>query len=369
MQQYNLYKKSKNGKKIQQWSCEVIKNEDIVIIRRSSGQVGGKITTKDKQIKKGKNLGKVNETTPYEQAVSEALSLIKSKVEDNYIDDITKVDDPPKFLKPMLAKTFDMNKSTQFPCYIQPKLNGCRCVSYRHLNEGRLLSRECNEFTTLGHIQTELDKIFGNFSPDGEIYVHGMNFQEIIRRLKKYRKGETEELQYHVYDLAIPDMSFVDRQAILTSLVPFNHPIIKLVPTHIVNCTEDIKFAHDEFVKNGFEGIMIRSINGEYEFNARPNSLQKYKEFIDEEFEIIGHKVEVYNDPHTGENTNLVVWICNNNYGGTVDVRPKGTVAERKQLCKDAKRYYGKQLTVRYQELSEDNNPIFPVGITIRNYE
>jgi DNA ligase-1 len=51
-------------------------------------------------------------------------------------------------------------------------------------------------------------------------------------------------------------------------------------------------------------------------------------------------------------------------------VRPKGTVAQRKQWYNEAVNIIGKkELTVRYQEKSEDLIPIFPVGIAIRDYE
>ena len=50
-------------------------------------------------------------------------------------------------------------------------------------------------------------------------------------------------------------------------------------------------------------------------------------------------------------------------------MRPKGSVEKRQQMFKDLEKIIGKELTVRYQELSEDGIPIFPVGIVIRDYE
>jgi len=38
-------------------------------------------------------------------------------------------------------------------------------------------------------------------------------------------------------------------------------------------------------------------------------------------------------------------------------------------LFQNGSNYIGQQLTVRYQELTDDGVPRFPVGIAIRNYE
>ena len=49
--------------------------------------------------------------------------------------------------------------------------------------------------------------------------------------------------------------------------------------------------------------------------------------------------------------------------------RPKGTRDERQQLFNTGDKYLGKLLTVRYQELTDDGIPRFPVGVSIRDYE
>ena len=60
----------------------------------------------------------------------------------------------------------------------------------------------------------------------------------------------------------------------------------------IVNVTEmsdisKLNGFHDEFASEGYEGIMLRNPDSKYEFK-RSKHLQKYKKFIDEEFEVIG---------------------------------------------------------------------------------
>jgi len=50
-------------------------------------------------------------------------------------------------------------------------------------------------------------------------------------------------------------------------------------------------------------------------------------------------------------------------------VRPEGTIAQREEHYKNYKKYIGKMLTVRFQNLTALGVPRFPVGVCIRDYE
>ena len=65
----------------------------------------------------------------------------------------------------------------------------------------------------------------------------------------------------------------------------------------------------------------------------------------------------------------VVVWECQTPDGQTFRVRPRGTQEARRELFENGGDYVGQQLTVRYQELTDDGVPRFPVGIAIRDYE
>jgi len=64
-----------------------------------------------------------------------------------------------------------------------------------------------------------------------------------------------------------------------------------------------------------------------------------------------------------------VVWQVRDEYGNVFWSRPKGSRKQRHIWYWNAKRYIGSSLTIRYQELTEDNVPVFNVGIAIRDYE
>ena len=120
----------------------------------------------------------------------------------------------------------------------------------------------------------------------------------------------------------------------------------------------------DKYTKEGYEGVIIRNKQGKYAENARSNHLQKLKKFKDEEFEIVN-----YTTPTQGKEVGCVVWICKTKEGKTFSVRPSGNYEERKKQYNNGKKYIGKMLTVKYQELTNDHVPRFPVGLAIRDYE
>lgn len=47
----------------------------------------------------------------------------------------------------------------------------------------------------------------------------------------------------------------------------------------------------------------------------------------------------------------------------------QGTIESRKKMLDNVDSYHGKMLTVKYQEISADGAPRFPVGIAFRDYE
>ena len=136
---------------------------------------------------------------------------------------------------------------------------------------------------------------------------------------------------------------------------------IVMAKAEICKTPEDVKIKHDEYVADGYEGVMIRNMDAPYELNKRSKHLQKYKEFMDEEFKIVGFKEGV------GDAKGTVVWICELPDGRKFSVRPKGSVARKKFLFKHGNEYIGKLLTVIFFEYTTDGFPRFPVGKDIRD--
>lgn len=358
-----LYALASNGKQ-KEWQVSVHEQEEdgLCLIRRVHGFTDNKMQTIEKAVTSGKNIGRSNETTIFEQAVSDAQSLWNKKKDSAYTETAPKKKDPVPL--PMLALPFKKRKhDIEYPCYVQPKLNGCR-VFARKIDKSTIeyTSRNGKKYETLGHLTPKLLSVMeaGDIL-DGEVYVHGMHFQQIIRLLKKLRP-ESKDLQYHVYDKAEMKTPYHDRLVWLENKFGWEGEIV-VVHTHMAICEEDVYKYHSDFVKDGYEGVIVRNKKGKYKFRHRSKDLQKYKEFKDEEFKIVGCK------EGTGIHEGCAVLECCLENGCTFFVYPKGTLEHRKKLLKDMDKIIGKDLTVRYQDVSEDGVPIFPVGIAIRDYE
>lgn len=131
----------------------------------------------------GKNIGKTNETTPHKQALSEARSLWDKKVKSGYSN---RMSAPQTTYHPMLAQEMT-DKLVQYPCFVQPKLDGIRCIVYK-TDQIHFQSRNHSMLQTMTHLLPDLEQIFHmhpNAVLDGELYTHGMGFQKITSLVRK----------------------------------------------------------------------------------------------------------------------------------------------------------------------------------------
>lgn len=381
------------------WEASVILNDDgTATATITYGLLEGKKQTTTRNYTVGKNIGRSNETTPYEQAISETQSKWKDKREkEGYTaqqEISTSVMKENESLQPstsptqqkilpMLAHVFDPSNSKnkiKFPCYIQPKLDGVRCLCYLSQDGTQVLaqSRTGSYFQSVGHITTELLRPFlenpelgRGVVLDGELYTGSMPFEQLVGLVKK-KKITTEdsvklrEICYHVYDIIVPDnpdMIFYYRYHKLRSITKtINSPFIKLVDTQVGHTTDCFKWFFSTSVEDGYEGVMLRNTSGKYLCNYRSHDLQKYKEFFEAEYEICGFREA------DGRDRGTVVWHCTlpDDSGTVFSVRPRGTLEMRRLWFLKGDDYIGKHLTVVYQELSEMGVPRFPVGKCIR---
>lgn len=376
--------------KTMMWSVRVFEQDACGVIETIHGYIDGKKQTNRKVISEGKNIGKKNETSPLQQAINEArsawvkkkesgysaLSVTDNGVSDGGDDDKMSVDsgtggnrgkgiteDVPS---PMLAHDYNKRgKSIKFPCFVQRKFDGTRCVAVP--GKG-LFSRNKKRYPHLDHIIAEVNKLPPTIILDGELYSDTLTFQEIVGIVKRetLKKGDDEkqmQIKLHVYDIINMSMPYQDRYANLQMLFrryKFKHLV--LVDTE--NCESEVKMKelHAQYVADGYEGIMLRNKDGLYS-GVRSPSLQKYKEFFDDEYKVVGYK------EGEGLEEGCVLWICQTESGQQFSCRPRGSREERIELFARGDEYIGKMLNVRYQELTDTGLPRFPVSTGFRDYE
>ena len=387
---------SKAGKTMD-WSIEVteIKGHGMITVTR--GYRGGAVQTDTKTVSEGKNLGKKNETTPFQQAVLEARATWNKKQAEGYtvvpfnssssssnsasasasVSAIPASRTTELTLSaplPMLANKWpERKKNITFPCFVQPKYDGTRTIAICGLKEGPcLFSRQRKAYAHLEHIQAIVRQLPKGLILDGELFTTKAHFQTIVGLAKKKTLTEEDRVQHnllelHCYDIVDPVKPFAERYAILQDLFRLHAPVIgttlQLCPTKEIAKEADLKKAHDAYVAAKYEGLMIRNKTGLYAVGDRSNDLLKMKEFEDDEFRIVGFY------EGDGAEKGCVMWRCVTPKGVEFGCRPEGTREDRQELYKHGSEYVGKLLTVKYQNLTPDGVPRFPVGKTIRDYE
>lgn len=357
-----LYAKSSTGK-IKVWQIWVAEDGECPKIITQYGQQDGKMQRTTVKVREGKNIGRSNATTPLEQAVSEAESKWTKQKDKKYVENKSGKSDK---LLPMLAHDFKKRgHHIEWPAYVQPKINGLRCLTKRMGDSIEYHSRGGKSFETLAHLTPHLLSMMREGEVfDGELFTRELTFQEIVSAVKR-RKTEnpnTSLIQYWVYDVVLPQVPFRERTDILGKLVAPGLPII-FVDTALVFDKKAMLLAHSVHIEQGFEGTIIRNSEGVYRCDFRSPDLQKYKEFVDEEFMIVGGKQGV------GRAEGTITWTCVTEEGKEFDARPTGTEEERRFWWDNLDKFIGKKITVRYQNLSDDGIPIFPVAVGIRDYE
>lgn len=391
-----LYGTASSGK-TKMWSVEVKTKGTGAVILTTHGYTDGKMTTTEREILVGKNLGKKNETTPLQQAIKEAQSDWNKKTErEGYKTSVAaakrseaaeasmagasssaaaaasnssaaaEVSKSTEIPRPMLAHPLDKRSSAaKWPAYAQQKLDGVRCLAIA--GKGAY-SRNALPFPHLELIQADVDKLPAGTILDGEVYSDTVKFQALVGLVKKKKLTKDDEallpkLYLCVYDIVMPG-TYTERKAALEAIFKkHTFKYLRLLPTDECKTPADMKRLHDKYVHEGYEGLILRNKDGLYKIGQRSSDLLKYKEFLDEEFRIVGHTVG------DGVEAGCVIWTCVTKEGLQFSVRPRGTHEERIEALKTAARMVGKKLTVRFQEWTEDKKPRFPVGLAIRDYE
>jgi DNA ligase-1 len=331
------------------------------VIERRYGVHGGALTTSTKPISVGKNIGRSNETTPFEQACKEAQALFKKQIESGYSEFPENVGSNGPAL-PMLAHNYEKHShKITFPAFVQPKLDGVRMLCGLVDGTVQTLSRTGKPFGSkaLNGIVQELQTLLvPGVWLDGELYSDSLTFEEIVSACRK--EDSNLNIEYHVYDMfSNQKESFLKR---FDNLCLLKFCQIKRVPTFTVDSHEQVCEFHDRFVKEGYEGIMIRNRNSLYN-HKRSYDLQKFKNFQDEEFVIVDIKEATGNDAGTA------IIQCKTEQGDTFWVRPRGTREYRAEMLKQKDLLIYRLLTVRFQNMTDKGIPRFPVGIIVRDYE
>lgn len=280
-------------------------------------------------------------------------------------------------IKPMLAHKFD-EKRADFPGYLQPKLDGVRCV----FTKDGAFSRTGKEFMNVDHLKEALKPVFDEYPNkilDGELYNHELrdDFEKIISLVRKTKptdqhRAEAKELiQYHLYDV-IPEANILPsgypvyeyRRGFLRWNIP-EHPSLHVVDHVYVENPLACHFYHQEYLKDGYEGSIYRSKSGIYK-HGRSYDLMKFKDFNDAEATIVNYEIGKGKREGT-----LGKFIMQDEDGNIFGCPPgKGyNYEDMKNILDNIHEYMGQVATFTYFERTKAGSYRHPQFKCLRDYE
>ena len=281
-----------------------------------------------------------------------------------------------KNFKPMLAHVYTDESQIDWnqPVYMQPKLDGVRCV----FTKDGAFSRTGKRFMNVKHIELELQGLFKqqpHLILDGELYNHKLknDFEKIISLVRKQKPTDTDRLdaqhlvQFHVYDYTgqkpnlLENLKYKGRQDNLTCSDIYC-PSICYTDTRRVATPAMIKVLHDKWLDMGYEGSIIR-LNGEYE-QKRSKNLLKVKDFSDSEAKITGF-VE-----GKGKRIGTIgKFIAVDSQGMQFGMPVMDKFKYLQDNFKEMQTWIGKIATFTYFEKTKRGSYRHPLFKAIRNYE
>jgi len=288
-----------------------------------------------------------------------------------------------KYLQPMLAHKYDENRvNWSKPVWMQPKLDGIRAI----LTKDGAFSRTGKQFMNVKHLFTPAIKDLFNQNPwihlDGELYNHNLrdDFEKIVSLARKQtptdedRKEAREMLQYHVYDyifcnpkekkvdLIESDLNRYGKRMDQLACSDMYGKHIRYVPSKRVATPAMTKVIHQSFLDEGYEGSIMR-LDGAYK-HGRSYDLMKFKDFSDEEAEIIG-----FVEGKGKRRGTIGKFIAVDSAGIKFGMPVMGKQSDLIRDFKAMQGWIGKTATFTYFERTKANSYRHPLFKCLRNYE
>ena len=375
--------------------CNEEWNDDLggYVIQRSYGQVKGKTTLSPAIVvnrTKQKRNWKEQYTLQFNSEVKKFLDKGYKEVEkhpnDYTEDELNEIFGDVKtnqygVIKPQLAKQADKVTNTKIfdkEWLISRKLDGVKALFYYKDGEIHTASRggEHYDYST-EHLRTYPPLVsFFKENPtiilDGELFVRGKSLQQISGAARMEKNAyDCDWLQYWIYDCydtSDPEKTAADRWTFLVEELhckngifiyydPENDEIkdpIRLLNHQIVDGWDNMKFLHDIWVSEGFEGAVITDPTKSYKPGSRCNNLIKIKEYKSEDFKVIGYKLGL-------RGSEDMTFTCELEDGRTFEAMPVGDRATKEEYVENFETKYKNHLAeCTYFNYSEDSIPTQP---------
>ncbi len=281
--------------------------------------------------------------------------------------------------KPMLAypvsdKPIDYTK----PVFMQPKLDGVRCV----IQAEKLpfdMGYDVVAYSRTGKQWKNIDHILFNLKPwfqlnpnvilDGELYNHDFkdDFEQIISMVRKTKPTAEDKLksadnvQFHCYDIIDETKTFEQRINFIKQVVPRNH-CVHHVHTMQISSHDNALTFHESYKAGGYEGSIVRT-NDVYQCK-RSHNLRKFKDFHDAEATIVG-----FVEGKGKRKGTIGKFIAEDTDGNVFGMPVMDKFKYLQDNFKVMQGYIGKTATFTYFERTKANSYRHPLFKCIRDYE
>lgn len=209
---------------------------------------------------------------------------------------------------------------------------------------------------------------------DGECYKHGYSLQQLNSVARTQVKAvDYEILQFYWYDIVDLNSPVTERINKIKKLAePLNLTFdperefqygelrIQLVPHVEVSGWDNIMALHNEYVSEGWEGLVIRLESSLYGPNKRTNDWIKIKSYQDSEFKIVGLSEGLRDED--------MCFVLVTENGIEFKAKPMGSRELKQYYRENLNSIIGKYATIKYFYLSDEGCPLQPVMKTIRDF-
>jgi len=325
---------------------------------------------------------KITETLPQTFTKSKGQTYVKKKITDKIRNGYKPVNQVKikntqvkNFVKPMGAVLLEKNEEKIiFPADAQPKLDGFRGVAIKTEGSAEIVSKNGLPYPHLEKIKKELETfplLKQGYRLDGEIYLHDKSIGELRsvlgrKQLNSQKVIEDEKkIRYCVFDVIMKNVPSEKRLQLLKNSFKFwKSNLVHLVQIKTVNSIEEVNKLKENYLDNGYEGIIVRNRNGLYTPGKISRDVFRTKEFKTEIFKIVGAL------EGKGNNKGTVIWKlqCLNDKNKTFTAKPIGTKNKRTELYQNRQKYIGLKIKIKYFDLNNKTGCVtrHPVALKIQ---
>lgn len=251
------------------------------------------------------------------------------------------------------------------PYIVQPKYDGVRCRVVPTDSTHILLSSEENIIYSVPHLNSVFDKLNIKDELDGELYCHGMSFEDIVSITSRTVNlhPNHKEIKFHLFDI-VNEQPQMERLLEAEKLRNINE-YIQVAPFWVCNDLDDIMRSYDIVINLDYEGIIVRHLYGLYE-KKRSTWIMKFKPKKEDDYEIVGVQEEV--SINGNPKGSLGALQCKSGDGNYFSVGSGFTRDYRDKLWKIRDSLPGLIARVKYQHMTSGKQvPRFPVFVEIFN--